>query len=172
MTNADATYVQTSEALTLPQLWARSSSAKLSATAIRSRLKYGRTSQISASSCCRRPQRCRSAPARAFQTADRDQPQHCGRIERAPLSGRAGPGRERCRGGLFQHPEQQLQDGANAVVVDKRSMSRSIPLFITAPGRAYSTGEKFSFSISDVQGFRAKVQIPERHRSGSYFRTY
>ena len=30
---------------------------------------------------------------------------------------------------------------------------------MTAPGRgSYSTGEKFSFSISDVQGFHAKVQ--------------
>ena len=36
---------------------------------------------------------------------------------------------------------------------------RSIPIRITAPGRGRTpTGEKFSFSISDVQGFRAKVK--------------
>ena len=61
MTNVDATYAQTFEALTFNRkLWSIFLSEAQRDT-IRSRSKYGRISQILASSCCPIPLRCRSA---------------------------------------------------------------------------------------------------------------
>ena len=59
---------------------------------------------------------------------------------------------------FFSILEQQLQDGANPVAVATKYVPVDPANYTGTWKGTYSTGEKFSFSISDVQGFRAKVK--------------